>query len=511
MENSWLQIREQFLQAWNKMNITQKVIILSAVITIMTTIVILGRMAAKPDMVPLFTDLHSSDAGAIMSRLEDMNSQYQLADGGTTILVPNRDRDRLRIQLAMDDLPRRGVVGFESWSEPVFGETETNKRVRMLVALQGELTRTIESMTEVEAARVHIAIPEPKLFTSDTSDPTASIMVRLRPFAQLNSEQVLAIMRLVANSVEDLNPEQVVVVDSNMNILSEDIAESQVTTAAKLTATQLQLKEQFETNLASSIQSMLQTPLGYGNVVVRVSADLNFDEIESRRQEFGPNSITRSEYTLEESSSGTTPGVGGEVGMDANQGLAALDPATSEYERIEQTINREIDVYEEYIKRSPGTIDHLSVSVIVNTGEELELSQERADMIRSAVASAAGIREDRNDNVEVIGLQFDTTAFQNMQDRLNEYEARQRILRWSIVAGVILAAAIAAGIYLRVVRARRAVIKNRQLETEVEETSQLTPEEKERDLMKRQIENLAKEKPSEVAHLLKTWLADDSR
>ncbi|MBS4024758.1 MAG: flagellar M-ring protein FliF [Clostridia bacterium] len=511
MESFWEQFRGRFLQTWGKMNITQKVVVIGAGMTILFTLFVLGKMAAKPDMVPLFTNLTNSDAGAIMSRLEELATPYQLADGGTTILVPNRDKDRLRIQLAMDDLPRRGVVGFESWNETRFGETDTDKRVRLLVALQGELTRTIESLEEVESARVHIAIPEPKLFTSDATAVTASIMVKLRPFSELNSNQVLAIMRLIANSVEDLSPEQVVVIDTNMNILSEGINETSSPTAAKLTANQLQLKEQFENNLAKSVQSMLERALGYGSVVVRISADLNFDEVEQRSQIFGKN-VIRSESSLEETSRGTNPLAGGEVGLDANAGLVELNTATSEYERNERIRNYEVDVFEEYIKKSPGAVNHLSVSVIVDTGEAGELEQGLRDSIKNIVASASGTRADRNDVVEVIGMPFNTKAYDEMQARMDVYQ-RQMKLKQLITYGLLSGMVLLGGFLLiRVGKANKSAVKQRQqLEQVVEQRVQLTPEEKERDLVKKQIVSLAKEKPSELAHLLKTWMADDSR
>ncbi|MDW7674459.1 MAG: flagellar M-ring protein FliF, partial [Bacillota bacterium] len=151
MDNFLGQLLARILQHWRKMNSMQKAVIVGAAVTIVLTLYFLGKMATKPDLVPLFTNLNNSDAGAIITRLDDMTTPYELTDGGTTILVPNRDKDRLRIQLAMEDLPNRGVVGFESFSETRFGETDTDKRVRLLVALQGELTRTIESMQEVEA------------------------------------------------------------------------------------------------------------------------------------------------------------------------------------------------------------------------------------------------------------------------------------------------------------------------------------------------------------------------
>lgn len=508
MGSFWEQLQTRFLQTWRKLNIMQKSVVVGAGIIIVLTIIILGKIAAKPDMAPLFTNLSSNDAGAIINKLEELNVTHQLSDGGTTILVPNKDRDRLRIQLAMDDLPRRGVVGFESWSETRFGETDTDKRVRMLIATQGELTRTIESLEEIEAARVHISIPEPALFTADTKVATASILVKLKPFAKLNDNQVLAIMRLVANSVEDLNPEEVAIVDSYGNILSDEVAEQTTATVARLTASQLEIKEKFESNLAKSIESMLEKPLGYGQVVVRVSADLNFDEVERRSQIWG-NNVVRSEQSTEETSSGTTVP---ENIVDPGGAPVELTQGTSEYERNDRIRNYEIDVIDEYIKESPGTVNHLSVSVVVNTGEEQILSEERREMIANAVVSAAGIRADRNDNVEVIGLPFNTKVFDDMQAQLEEYQRKQLIrqmILYGAMALILIAVIVFAYRYYQV--QKKTSRQQQQVEEIVQQQVELSPQEKERDLMKKQIESLAREKPSEVAHLLKTWLAEDTR
>lgn len=509
MDSFWGQLREQLQGTWLKLNAVQKGLVITAVVTILLTMVVLGRMATKPDMVPLFTNLNSHDAGAIITKLDELKVPYDLADGGSTLLVPNRERDRLRIQLAMDDLPRRGVVGFESWSETRFGETDTDKRVRMLVALQGELTRTIESLEEVEAARVHIVMPEQALFSRDAKSATASIVLKLRPFAQLNDNQVLAIMRLVANSVQDLQAEEVVVIDNFGNILSENVAEKTSPTLARLTATQLEIKEHFERNLARSVESMLEKPFGYGKVVVRVSADLNFDEMERRSQTWGDN-VVRSESSLEETSSGT--GTNPEGVVDPGGAPVELTQSTSEYERNERIRNYEVDLVEEYIRSSPGSIRHLSVSVVVDTGDDATLDPQTREMIANAVVSAAGIRAERNDSVEVIGLPFNTKAFDDLQRQLEEYQ-RQRLIRQIITYGVsALIIIIALVLGIRYVRNRKPAIKQQpKMEEVVQQQVELTAEEKERELMKKQLETLAKEKPSEVAQLLKTWIAEDMR
>ncbi|MDW7673502.1 MAG: flagellar basal-body MS-ring/collar protein FliF, partial [Bacillota bacterium] len=346
------------------------------------------------------------------------------------------------------------------------------------------------------------------LFAQDNKDATASILLKLKPYAQMNENQVLAIMRLVANSVEGLNPEQVAVVDTNGNILSENVLDNSTPTIARLTANQLEIKDHFENNLAKSIQTMLEKPFGYGGVVVRVSADLNFDEVERRSQIFGDN-VVRSESSLEETSSGTTPN-GGVV--DPGGAPVGLNDATSEYERNENIRNYEVDVVEEYIKTSPGAVKHLSVSVIVDTGEELELNPARREMVANLVASAAGVRLDRNDTVEVIGMPFNTSAFDDMNARMDEYQ-QQQFMRQLITYGLGLVVILAVlGVSVRTIRkAQRSNKQIKQFEEVVEQQIELTPEEKEKNQMKKQIEGLAKEKPSEVAHLLKTWLAEDSR
>ncbi|MGF7185184.1 flagellar M-ring protein FliF [Desulfitispora alkaliphila] len=513
----WRQIQEQVLTKWRQMNTAQKVAVSSSVVIVIITMIFLGRMATKPDYSPLFTNLNHNDAGAIAARLDDMRVPYELADGGRTILVPQREKHQLRIQLANEDLPRGGVVGFESFNESRFGETETDKRIRMLVALQGELTRTIESMAEIESARVHIVIPEERLFNVEDKTATASIMINLKPYSNLRENQVLGIMRLVANSVEHLSSDQVTVIDTSGNILSEGLGSGESDSSTyRLTSNQIEIKEKLEENMSRSIQTMLERALGSGRAVVRVSADLNFDEVERRSERFGDN-VIRSEQLIEEtSSSENMPGAGGPAGIDPNDGtIAGVDEtATSEYDRREQIRNFEIDREEEYIRVSPGTVNNMSVSVIVDTSGWDDFGAMDEERIRNIVASAAGIQvagvETGNPGwVEVIGMDFDTTAMDSMLAQMEEYE-RQQFIRQMITYGVLaLAALIFAFFGYRAIKKKMA---ENEVSREIEEVvpkEQISPEDKEKDLLKRQVEDLAKDKPEDVAKLLKTWLSDD--
>lgn len=220
----WVQITEQMKKIWSNLTAWQKGTLLGVTTVALVGIFILITIARQPSMEPLYNNLDPQDAGAVLAKLKEQNIDYQLVNEGKTILVPGKDVYQLRLDMA-GQIDFKGIVGFESFNETRFGETDTDKRVRFLVALQGELTRTVEELDEVEKAKVHIALPQPSLFLREQKEPTASVLLRLKPYARLKPEQVKSIMAFVSNSVEGLKTQNVTIMDVNGNLLSEGVAE----------------------------------------------------------------------------------------------------------------------------------------------------------------------------------------------------------------------------------------------------------------------------------------------
>lgn len=273
---------------WDQMTSSQKLMVLLAIALGVVAMVLLLSRAGKTQMVPLYTNLSASDAADIVAKLREMRVPYEISDGGTTIRVPFPDVYETRMNLASQGLPKGGTVGFEIFDKTSFGVTEFTQKMNYRRALQGELTRTILQLREVEDARVHIAIPEPELYTDEQKPPTASVMVKLRSGATLTKGQVQGIVRLVSSSVEGLNPSNVTVLDVDGNILYAASDDSETGMVASLSVSQLEAKRAYEKDLEKSVESMLTEVLGPRKVVVRVNAEINFDRREQNSEVFQP-------------------------------------------------------------------------------------------------------------------------------------------------------------------------------------------------------------------------------
>src|SRR5690606_2842483 len=227
--------------------------------------------------VPLFADLSPRAAGEVAQVLQEQAIPYQLADGGRTILVPENVVYQTRIQLAAQGIPSGGTLGYELLNQNSLGMTEYERRVRYVLALQGELARTIEALAPVREARVHIVQPQPSVFVSERRPATASVLVDLRPGQDLDRQQVRAIVNLVAASVEGLTTENVTLVDTRGRTLSDMVRENTLDAVAM---THLELQRNYEMQLQASVQTMLEQVFGYGRAVVRVKTQMDFSSSE---------------------------------------------------------------------------------------------------------------------------------------------------------------------------------------------------------------------------------------
>ncbi|KUK36198.1 MAG: Flagellar M-ring protein, partial [Thermacetogenium phaeum] len=276
-----LRQKDKIIQFWNRLSGKQRIFFCTGVAVIAVVALLLTIFAGRPKFVPLYTNLDPQDAASITEYLKEKKILYKLENGGATILVPEAQKDELRLSLANEGIPKGGSVGFESFNQTRFGETESERRVRYLVALQGELERTISKLDPVEDVRVHIVIPEPSLFLENEAEATAAVLVKLKPGSSLKEEQVYGIMHLVASGVEGLKSENVTVVDTKGNILSGG-SPSEAVQSARMTTDQMEIEREYEKNLERSLKGMLEQIVGQGKAVVRANATLDFDRVEIR-------------------------------------------------------------------------------------------------------------------------------------------------------------------------------------------------------------------------------------
>lgn len=525
MKEYLLQLKTQSIELWQKMNNIQKSVIVGSAALLIVVLILLTRSATMPDYGALFTLKDEQQAGQIVEKLNEKKIPFRFADNGAdgavTIMIPNKDITQTRLELAGEGMPTGGVVGFESFDNTKFGETDTDRRARYLRALQGELTRTIEGMSEVDRARVHIVQPEPSLFSEDQKNATAAVMLKLKPNKTLEESQVAGIAKLVTNSVEGLTEDNITIVDINGNVLSENTSGSENgAISGKQVEIRQQYQKQYQSELQDSVESMLEKIWGPGKVVCRVSLNIDFDKIEQKKQEYGdavPRSTEESEKTGTTTSN--TAGIGA-PGTDANiPGYeTAAETGTSETTETHEIRNNEINTYEEFREVAPGGVKRMSVAVVID--REIDANQQK--VVEDIVKSAAGFDTDRGDQLSVAGMPFNTEYQDELSKQIAEAEQRQMYIYGgaAALAAVVLIGVIVGSIVVMRRRKQDTVpleeqfVVNRPLSIdELEEAGlpekDMTPEEQEQKRIKERVENVAKEQPDDIAQLLRTWLIEE--
>lgn len=415
---------------------TRKIGLAAALAAAVALIVVLFLWSSAPEYRVLFSNLSDKDAGAVTAALQQMNVQHRTEAGGT-ILVPANQVYDLRFRLAGQGLPQGGAVGFELMDSTRLGMTQFQEQVAYQRGLEGELSRTIQSLAPVESARVHLAIPKPSVFIRDRQRPSASVLVRLHAGRALDAGQVQSIVHLVSSSVPELTANSVTVVDQAGNLLT---ASSDGMGTRGLNSSQLDYTRQMEAYYAQRIEAIVKPIVGEGNVKAEVRADLDFSESEATSESYRPNpsadtQAIRSQQTVEDQQTGGSiaQGVPGaltnqppgpaaapfETEPGANAG-AAGQPQPSASRRRENTVNYELDKTIRHVREPVGRIKRLSVAVVVNyktaSGEEGEaprpapLPAEELAQINNLVREAMGYNQERGDTVNVVNAAFTEPA-----------------------------------------------------------------------------------------------------
>ncbi|SDG36425.1 flagellar M-ring protein FliF [Selenomonas sp. WCT3] len=524
--------KERYKNLWARFSKRQRYIMLGSALAILVAIIGLSAWYGnKPDMVPLFTNMEAKDAGEVAAKLKESKINYEVQETkqGTTILVPSKNVHDARLDLASQGLPR-GNKGFEIFDDSKLGVTEFQNKVNFLQALQGELTRTIEQIEAVEKARVHIVLPEDSLYKKNEKPATASIMLRLKPQAELSKKEIKGIVNLAANSIQGLKPENITIVDDTGKILNDPDENEENSVGAK-TMTQLDMTKKVQDNIQKSIQTLLDQSLGEGRAFARVNVELDFDDRTTDKQTFTPvvddSGIIRSQQDVSESYNGTSTQPGGAAGVQSNvPGYVAQNGnSNAEYSKKESTKNYEINEEKSKVVAAPGSIRRLNVAVLVN--DDVNATQQ--DSIMRTVSSAAGINQDRGDTISVEPLPFST----ELRDRraAEEQAAKDRedrIFYMQIAAALLVLALIVGAIMMRRRKKQQelaALEEQRRLEEEEKARlaaeraervdagevgeEELTEEEQRHLTEKQTLQQLIDQKPAEVAMLIKTWLSED--
>jgi flagellar M-ring protein FliF len=354
---------------------------------------------------PLYTNLAPQDGAAIVKELDAEKIPYTISGGGSVIEVPRGVIYQTRLRLAGKGVPAGGGVGFEIFEKAPFGVSEFTQQVNYLRALQGELTRTINSIAAVQSSRVHLAIPSRANFLGPEEKPSASVVVDLRPGYQLSPDQVQGIVNLVASSVPKLGSDKVTVIDSSGRPLKEIAPVAATTEAEKLNL----LKLKHETEIQRRIETMLDPILGPGKVVVRANVSVNLQETQMTKEEFDPdNKVVRSQRSAVDDAGAKA---GGTVGVQANiPGGDATKTGDGGSKRTSETVTYEIGHTTSRILEPRGQIQKVSVAVFVDGKYEANKyvgrSAEEMEVIKGMVKRAIGFDAERGDEMEVANVPF---------------------------------------------------------------------------------------------------------
>ena len=359
----------------------------------------------------LFSNLSAEDAGGIVARLQEKKIPYKVSRSGDAVLVPEEHISELRIDLAVSGLPRGGGVGFEIFDNKNFGVTDFVQQLNYQRALQGELTRTINGLDEVQQSRVHIVLPRQSLFVEEQERPTASVIIKPRAGRNLRPSQVEGIVALVSSSVEGLLPEGVMVVDSSGNILST-VRATDESSFSKRASSQIEYQRGIEKDLANRIQSMLGKVVGEGKVVAKVSAALDFSVVEKTEEAYDPEEPVVRSMRRKSQKSGV-PGAWGESTVSPTGGGDVSSRMGRE--ETNEVINYEINRVVSKTVMPVGEVEKLSVAVLVDGiyskddkgGEEFQpRSGEELKTLEILVKKSVGFDAVRGDQVAVTSIPF---------------------------------------------------------------------------------------------------------
>jgi flagellar M-ring protein FliF len=370
---------------------------------------------SQPQMVPLFTDLSVEDSSAIIKDLERQAISYEIKNDGAIIMAPKENIARLRMKLAEGGMPKGGGVGYEIFDKSdALGATSFIQNINHLRALEGELARTIRGIDRVQAARVHLVLPDRPLFARDKAEATASIVLKVR--GTLENQQVRAIRHLVATAVNGMKPERVSVIDETGKLLADGASQSDADGAGSTD----ERKSAYENRLRQQVEAIVSSIVGPGRARVQLNADFDVNRITQTSDKFDPDGkVLRSSQTREEQSSTSDGKEGGPVsastelpGTNKPEGAAAI---RDQNKKTEEIVNYEISRTTKTEVIEAGRVNRISAAVLVDgiyakndKGEMVyqPRAKEEIDRIAALVRSAVGFDAKRGDQVEVVNLRF---------------------------------------------------------------------------------------------------------
>lgn len=457
-------------RGFNELPPQRKLGLMVALAAVIAVIVGSIMWAQAPDYRVLYGNLSDSDGGAVLDALQKQNIPFKTGEGGA-IMVPSSLLYEARLKLASQGLPKGGAAGFELMDTQKFGITQFQENVNYQRALEGEITRTITTISAVQGARVHLAIPKKTVFVREEQKPSASVLVSLYPGRVLDKAQVAGIVHLVASSVPEMPPGNVTVIDQNGNMLTSSSSQGM---AIGLDSSQLEYLRQVEQDYARRIEGIISPITGSSNIRAQVTADLDFASTEQTAETYRPNADPQ-EASIRSQQTSETAGEGGQnaagvPGALSNQppgaatapinapggrpaaGGATTTAASSGSVHKEATTNYELDKTISHTRLPVGSVKRLSVAVVVNNKALRDkkgkvtyqaLSKDELAQIYNLAREAMGFNKERGDTLNVVNAPFDLAEAEELaplpfwKDPAMQALARD-IVKYLVIIGLLL-------------------------------------------------------------------------
>ena len=412
---------DTFLQTLRNLGTARLMVITGVLLLLVGMFIYLMTRMTSPQMSLLYANLQPQDSAAITAQLQAQNIPFQIKAGGAEIHVPSDQTGTVRLSMANQGIPSSGSMGYELFDKQgSLGTTNFQQNINKVRALEGELSRTIETISNVGTARVHLVLPQRQLFQRQQTKPTASIFLKMRGTMRLDTNQVMAVQHLVAAAVPGLLPRDISVVDNKGELLARGF-EGDPATNPNLVAQQTdERRRNFEMQMQQTIEKLLEKSVGFGKVRAEVTADMDFDRITTNEEIFDPDGqVVRSTNTIEQNTNQqdqeplpVTVGANLPDGTGVGGDQATRSASDS---RTEESVSFEISKRVVNQVRDTGIINRLSVAVLVDGAYELNedddrvyraRTQEEMEMLASLVKGAIGYAQNRGDVVEVINMRF---------------------------------------------------------------------------------------------------------
>ncbi len=490
----------------------------------------------------LYANLSDKDGGAVLAQLTQLNVPYKITEGGAAITVPADKVHDVRLKLAQSGLPKGTTSGFELMDNARFGQTQFQERLTFQRGLEGELVRSISSLSAVASARVHLALPQQNGFFREQQRPSASVLVQLHPGRTLDRAQIAGIVHLVSSSVPELSPKAVSVLDSSGSLLSASSADGPT---QGLDAHQLQYVQQVESSYVKRVMDIIEPVLGRDNVRANVTAEIDFSQTEATDELFKPNQGNAPAAVRSLQSSESINGAGaqpaGVPGAASNQppvpatapltgASAPLTPAqggaTAPTTRRDNVMNYELDKTVRVTRAATGVVKRLNTAVVVNhrvvtdakgKTTSTPLSADEIEKLTALVQESIGFSKERGDSLKLINAPFRVEAL----PKVEPLPAWQQpwltdLMRAAAVPGALalIALLVVTGIIRPAIKAANSVPVGSQVDTVVADplnpdAPPKTPPSLEAPNNDRRVldaRELAKSNPAAVAHIVRDWV-----